>query len=123
MCEEWQDDVFAFRNWSLANGYSDDLSIDRIDPNKGYSPDNCRWATVKEQNNHLQPRWTFTPKRGYKQKTWVIDGEEKTVQAWCKEYGITTQAVLYRINKGMTPKEALTTPKQQGVLLDRQRVL
>ena len=123
ICDEWRDDVFAFRNWALSNGYSDNLSIDRIDPNKGYSPDNCRWATVEEQNSHLQPRGTFTPLNEIKhkpRKTWVIDGVEKSIQDWCAEYGLTVQAVLYRVNnKGMSPKEALTTPKQQGVLLDK----
>jgi hypothetical protein len=122
ICEEWRDNVFAFRDWALSHGYSDDLSIDRIDCDKGYSPDNCRWATAVEQANNQHPRWTFTPKQKYvrkKLKTWVIDGVEKSIQAWCAEYGLTVQAVLYRVNnKGMTPKEALTTPKQQGVLLD-----
>lgn len=43
----------AFRDWALANGYRDDLSIDRIDAAKGYSPDNCRWSTYSEQASHL----------------------------------------------------------------------
>ena len=123
ICDEWRDDVFAFREWALENGYSDELSIDRIDPNKGYSPDNCRWATIKEQNSHLQPPGTHTPKNEIKRKprrTWVIDGVEKSIIEWCNEYGITVQAALYRVNtKGMTPKEALTTPKQQGVELNK----
>ena len=52
VCDEWKNDFQAFYNWSMANGYSDDLSIDRIDNDKGYSPDNCRWATVTEQNRN-----------------------------------------------------------------------
>ena len=114
VCEEWRDDLFAFREWALSHGYADDLSIDRIDSDKGYSPDNCRWATAKEQNSHLHPRWTFTAKRKCirkKVKTWVIDGVEKSVEQWCEEYGMSRNAVLYRVNtKGMSPYEALTTP-------------
>jgi len=47
LCEEWQD-YSKFKEWSLANGYADNLSIDRIDNNKDYCPDNCRWITISE---------------------------------------------------------------------------
>lgn len=56
VCEEWANKYETFRDWALSNGYSDDLEIDRIDNFKGYSPENCRWATRTQQMQHTRVR-------------------------------------------------------------------
>ena len=52
ICNEWRDSFEKFMEWALANGYEDDLTIDRIDVNGNYEPQNCRWVTMTVQNNN-----------------------------------------------------------------------
>lgn len=54
ICDEWLNDKKSFFKWAMNNGYQDDLTIDRIDNDKGYSPDNCRWVDQSTQNENTR---------------------------------------------------------------------
>ena len=69
VCDEWLNDYFSFRNWAIDNGYSDNLSIDRIDVNGNYEPSNCRWATRTTQVENTRQLWKHN-KSGYRNIYW-----------------------------------------------------
>lgn len=56
VCNDWKKDFIPFYEWALANGYADNLTIDRINVNGDYSPINCRWVTMAEQNNNKRAK-------------------------------------------------------------------
>lgn len=103
VCKEWLDSFTAFYEWAMANGYSDNLTIDRKDTNGNYEPSNCRWATATEQMNN-------TTRNHYLEH----DGKRLTIAQWAKETGISYAAINQRINKlHWSVERALTTPTQK----------
>lgn len=97
VCDEWQDSFESFRDWSLENGYNEERTIDRIDVNGNYCPENCRWATLDEQNNNKRNCVYVT-----------INGITKTVTEWCRETGVSRTAAYSRIRSGWNPADAVT---------------
>lgn len=70
ICEEWRDSFLSFYEWALDNEYQEGLTIDRINNDKGYSPDNCEWKTRKEQQRNRRNCHYFTDENG---KDWMIE--------------------------------------------------
>ena len=76
----------AFRKWAMNNGYADNLTLDRIDNDKGYSPDNCRWTTMTEQVRHR----SCARNVAYK-------GETHSIKEWSEILGINYHTLCSRI--------------------------
>lgn len=100
VCDEWLHDFRAFYDWSMANGYADNLTIDRKDVNGNYEPSNCRWATMKEQANNTRRNHLIT-----------YNGKTQTIAQWADEYNLSYSVLNDRLNKlNWNIKKALTTP-------------
>jgi len=82
VCPEWKDKPENFVLWAKMNGYSQDLTIDRINVNGPYSPNNCRWAThVEQANNKRNNRWI------------TVGGETHTIAQWARILGINVHTL------------------------------
>lgn len=96
VCDEWQ--VYdSFEVWALANGYEDNLTIDRIDGNGNYSPENCRWISIQEQQKNKETTTFYS-----------CNGETMCLTDWAKKTGINRMTLWNRIHdEGMTMEEAI----------------
>lgn len=100
VCEEWHHDFQSFYDWAMSHGYKDDLTIDRIDVNGNYCPENCRWATYKVQGGNTRRIHHMTYK-----------GETHSMIEWSKIKGIKYSTLAARINiYHWDIEKALTTP-------------
>ena len=102
VCKEWKEDFMSFYNWSMENGYRDDLTIDRINNDKDYCPENCRWITNKEQQNNKRNNKIIF----YKNKKY-------TATQLAREYNINPDRFLERIRNGWDIERALLTPARK----------
>jgi hypothetical protein len=99
--EVW-DDFENFQSWSIMNGYSDDLSIDRIDNDRGYGPDNCRWADI------------FTQNANRRASTVLINGRFLTLKEVSEEFDIKLTTIRNRYYNQGYRDEQLIAPSHQG---------
>lgn len=93
---EWKYSFENFLRWSLVNGWKKGLSLDRIDNDGDYSPDNCRWATSKTQCRNRCSCVYITH-----------EGEIKTLIEWCEIFGIPHYLASNRIRRGWTDFNAI----------------
>ena len=107
VCEEWKQ-FDAFCDWALANGYNEtanfgECTLDRIDSNGNYTPENCRWVSMKVQNNNRRNNHRVT-----------FNGETKTVTQWEELMGLWHGAINYRLSRGWSVEDAICKPRGRG---------
>ena len=99
VCDEWIHNFDAFKDWAVKNGYHDNLTIDRINPNGDYSPSNCRWATPKQQaNNRTNNNYI------------CYNGKTMTLTEWADYLHINFRTLSRRLSSGWSIDKALSSP-------------
>lgn len=99
VCDEWRNNFEAFYEWAMANGYKDGLSIDRIDVDGDYEPNNCRWVDMKVQGRNRRNNHMLTYK-----------GETHCVSEWSEITGIKVSTLFNRIKYGWSIEDILCKP-------------
>ncbi len=106
VCEEWHSFI-PFMEWSMQNGYEENLSIDRIENDGNYCPENCRWVTHKEQcNNTRRNQWVY------------IFGEKMNYAQAAEKFGINQSTIRGRIVRGWKPEVAVMTPPKSCICVE-----
>jgi hypothetical protein len=89
ICKDWEN-VLVFKSWVESTGYVKGATLDRIDNNQGYFPENCRWATRKDQaNNRRNTRYV------------TYKGETKTIAQWADQFKVCWETMAYRVKHGV----------------------
>lgn len=101
ICDEWND-YLTFRTWAYSNGYRDDLTIDRIDIDKGYTPENCKWSTAKEQANNTSRNHFIT-----------YEGKTYTMSQFADYIGLSYSALQHRIERGWSIERIVSQPQRR----------
>ena len=110
ICSDWLNDFKAFYDWAMANGYRDDLSIDRVDNNGNYCPENCRWADAKTQANNTRRNRLLT-----------INGITMTLSEWADKTGISASCISRRISHGWPEHDLLMEPNLANSKIRREK--
>ncbi len=104
VCDDWENDAENFMEWAMSNGYEEGLTIDRIDSDKDYCPENCRWISKGDQAKNRRMNYDI-----------LHDGKIKTLQELCDELNLDYKRVHNRITKlGWSLEKAINTPVNES---------
>lgn len=98
VCDDWKNNFISFYDWSINNGYQENLTIDRINNNGDYEPNNCRWTDIKTQSNNRRTNIMLEYR-----------GKRQSLTQWANEYNINPSTFNDRLERGWTMEQALTT--------------
>lgn len=103
VCDEWRDNFISFKDWAMAHGYNDELTIDRINVNGNYEPNNCRWVTQKVQSRNSRTNHLIT-----------YNNETHCLVEWAEVLGMPYTVIKNRITRlKWDVKRAFTEPVHQ----------
>lgn len=104
VCDEWKNDFLSFYNWAINNGYNNELTLDRINNNGNYKPNNCRWVTVKKQSNNRRSNHYIT-----------YNGETHSISEWSSILKIPYSMLNHRIQRKWDIEKALFYPHRKDL--------
>jgi len=105
ICQEWKESIIPFIEWAYSNGYSDELTLDRKDNQKGYSPENCKWSTLRTQS------------RNKRNNVWLkAFGEIKCMEDWGSDtrYQANSLQIWKRLKRGWNEEKAVSHPTMKN---------
>lgn len=102
VCDEWKDSFSAFRSWAIDNGYKNGLTIERIDVNGNYQPNNCRWIPQSEQSKNTRRTIMLS-----------YNGDTLCLKDMANKYGLNQATLRNRLNRGLTIQQAITMKPYQ----------
>lgn len=105
VCDEWKNNFVEFFYWALKNGWEKGLTIERLNNDKGYSPDNCKWISMKEQSKNRRTNRQIT-----------YNGQTHTLAEWSRITGIARKTLEMRLDsKNFTTEEAFEKPVNKNL--------
>lgn len=103
VCKEWLNNYNSFHDWALSHGYNNNLTLERIDFNGNYCPENCKWISQKEQTQNSSHNHFIK-----------FNNKTLTITQWSKEIGIAPKTIRERLNKGWATNKVLSAQRYTG---------